>query len=51
MKLFIYEAEAFEREEFNLIDTIEGADNNDCEAKASSQYGDSDLYKWSYTEA
>ena len=51
MIIFIYEAEDFDNGVFNLVDSIDGTDNNDCETKASEQYGDSDLYKWSYTEA
>ena len=50
MKLFIYETEAFENGEFNIIDTIDGVNNEDCENKASELYSDTDYYKWSYAE-
>lgn len=46
MKLYIYENESME-----LSAIINAEDNAQCEAVANEQYGDTDLYGWTYSPA
>jgi len=33
-----------------MVDTINGESNEECEAKAAELYGDTDVYGWTYNE-
>ena len=59
-KLYVYQmdSEAWEigmdwdtalcKNQIEVVDTITGDSNDDCEAKAGELYGDADKYGWTY---
>jgi hypothetical protein len=59
MKLYVYKMKDEIEKSWDDVDfdsdievvaTIEGESNEECESKASEEYGDTDIYGWTYTD-
>ena len=51
MTIYIYSAEEVANGTITeSIDSFDGADNAECEAWAEDNYGDCEVYVWSYCE-
>lgn len=57
MKLYVYKMvdgvekswdDVDYKSECEVVAVFEGKDNQECEAKAADQYGDTDIYGWTY---